>query len=232
MATITADQVPWDQLKAWGIHRSQLESSKENMERLLCGRFTTPQSFYRSDGDMHMEGSAAIRVYMGKDGAKVELQGIGPKIAENSRLYLFGVELSKEQVRGLLDTGHAGSPVQSKDGSRQYLVSLNRDTNRLVSYPMEAMVGPKDGMVAGVRLTDEQKEKYCRGEAVFLEGLTRGDGTKFDACAQFSAWTRKNEFTHPEWLRKAQEEKKTREKEQAMKASPETEQSKSKGRKR
>ena len=203
MAQITVDQIPWDDLKSWGITRSAVEQNKENIERLLSGRFTSPLQFYRSEGGMHIEGVAALRCYAGRDGMRLEMQGIAPKITENSKLYVFGTELSKEQVRNLLDTGHAGSLVESRDGSRKYLVSLNRETNRLVTYPSEGMTGPKDGMIAGVRLTPEQMEKYRAGEAVFLRGLTRSDGTRFDACAQFSAWTRRNDFTHPEWLRKS-----------------------------
>ena len=212
MATLSVEQIPWDQLKAWGISRSMMEQSKDNMERLLAGRYTSPLSFYRSEGDMHLEGNAAIRCYASKDGVKIELQGIGPKITDQSKLFVFGVELSADQVKSLVETGHAGSLVQSKDGKKQFLVSLNKDTNRLVTYPAEGMTGPKDGMIAGVKLSDEQLKKYCAGEAVYLRGMQRSDGSRFDACAQFSAWTRRNDFTHPEWLRKSQEaEKKAKE---------------------
>jgi len=212
MATLSAEQIPWDSLKAWGIQRAQIESNKENMEKLLSGRFTSPMAFFRNEGDMHLEGNAAIRCYQNKDGVKIEMQCIGPKITENSKLYVFGVELSKEQVKNLCDTGHAGSVVESKDGSKKYLVSLNRETNRLVTYPAEAVNGPKDGMIAGVKLTEEQMRKYCAGEAVYLRNMVKSDGTRFDACAQFSAVARKNEFTHPQWLKEAQEaEKKAKE---------------------
>jgi len=228
MAQITMEQIPWDYLRTWGITKTAIEQNKENIERLLSGRFTSPMAFYRSDGDMHIEGNAAIRCFNGKDGVKIEMQGIAPKITENSKLYVFGVELTKEQVKNLVDVGHAGSLVASKDGSRQFLVSLNRETNRLVTYPAEGMTGPKDGMIAGVKLTPEQLEKYCAGEAVYLRGMSRGDGSKFDACAQFSAFTRRNEFTHPEWLKKSQEaEKKALEK---LAEAPQEEKTEKKGR--
>ena len=39
---------------------------------------------------------------------------------------------------------------------KQYFVSLNKETNRLVSMPAESVTGPKDNMIAGVRLDQNQ----------------------------------------------------------------------------
>ena len=58
------------------------------------------------------------------------------------------------------------------------------------------------GCVIAETLTN-QMEKYLNGEAVYLKGMKRSDGQTFDACVQFSARTRKNDFTHPEWLKEA-----------------------------
>lgn len=231
MATLTAEQIPWDSLKSWGIQRLQIENNKEAMDRLLSGRFTSPLPFFRNEGDMHLDGNAAIRCYQGKESVKIEMQCIGPKITENSRLYVFGVELSKDQVKNLCDTGHAGSVVESKDGSKKYLVSLNKETNRLVTYPAEAVNGPKDGMIAGVKLSEDQMKKYCAGEAVYLKNMVKSDGSRFDACVQFSAVARKNEFTHPQWLKEAQKAEK-KAKEQIAAAVQEEAPKKGKGRSR
>ena len=66
-------------------------------------------------------------------------------------------------------------------------------------------------MIAGVKLSEDQMKKYCAGEAVYLKNMVKSDGSRFDACVQFSAVARKNEFTHPQWLKEAQEaEKKAR----------------------
>ena len=209
MAKLEANEIPWQKLAGWGIQQKMLEANHEAMQRLMAGRYTPPMNFYRKEEGLSVEGQAAIRCYKAKDGSvKLELQGVGEPITENSKLYLFGVELTRDQVRNLAETGHAGSLVPSKDGSKQYFVSLNRETNRLVSMPAESVTGPKDGMVAGVRLDNEQMSKYLKGEAVYLKGMTRNDGQKFDACVQFSAWTRKNDFTHPEWLKEAQKAEK------------------------
>ena len=204
MAKLEANQIPWQKLAEWGIQQRVLEANQEAMQRLIAGRYTPPMNFYRKDDGLSVEGQAAIRCYKAKDGSvKLELQGVGEPITENSKLYLFGVELTREQVKNLADTGHAGSLVPSKDGSKQYFVSLNKETNRLVSMPAESVTGPKDSMIAGVRLDQNQMEKYLNGEAVYLKGMKRSDGQTFDACVQFSAWTRKNDFTHPEWLKEA-----------------------------
>ena len=207
MAKLEANEIPWQKLAGWGIQQKMLEANHEAMQRLMAGRYTPPMNFYRKEEGLSVEGQAAIRCYKAKDGS-VKLQGVGEPITENSKLYLFGVELTRDQVRNLAETGHAGSLVPSKDGSKQYFVSLNRETNRLVSMPAESVTGPKDGMIAGVRLDNEQMSKYLKGEAVYLKGMTRTDGQKFDACVQFSAWTRKNDFTHPEWLKEAQKAEK------------------------
>lgn len=233
MATLDANAIPWEKLSGWGIQRSSLENNKEAMERLLAGRFTPPLTFYRKDDNIHVEGQAALRCYKGSDGTiKLEMQGIGEKITENSKLYLFGVELSKEQVKNLVEVGHAGSLVSSKDGDKQFFVSLNKETNRLVSFPAANVTGPKDGIVAGVKMSQEQMADYLAGKPIYLRNMTRTDGSKFDACVQFSAWTRKNDFTHPEWLKAAQKaEKEAKEKlAEAVKEAPEKEQSTKKGR--
>ena len=204
MAKLEANQIPWQKLAEWGIQQRVLEANQEAMQRLIAGRYTPPMNFYRKDDGLSVEGQAAIRCYKAKDGSvKLELQGVGEPITENSKLYLFGVELTREQVKNLAETGHAGSLVPSKDGSKQYFVSLNKETNRLVSMPAESVTGPKDNMIAGVRLDQNQMAKYLNGEAVYLKGMKRSDGQTFDACVQFSAWTRKNDFTHPEWLKEA-----------------------------
>ena len=67
----------------------------------------------------------------------------------------------------------------------------------------ESVTGPKDNMIAGVRLDQNQMAKYLKGDAVYLKGMKRSGGQTFDACVQFSACTRKNDFTHPEWLKEA-----------------------------
>ena len=69
--------------------------------------------------------------------------------------------------------------------------------------PAESVTGPKNKLIAGVRLDQNQMAKYLNGDADFLKGMKRSDGQSFDACVQFSACTRKNDFTHPEWLKEA-----------------------------
>lgn len=49
-------------------------------------------------------------------------------------------------------------------------------------------------MIAGVKLSEDQMKKYCAGEAVYLKNMVKSDGSRFDACVQFSAVARKNEF--------------------------------------
>ena len=61
--------------------------------------------------------------------------------------------------------------------------------------------------------------------------MVKSDGSRFDACVQFSTVARKNEFTHPQWLKEAQEAEK-KAKEQIAAAVQEEAPKKGKGRSR
>ena len=209
---ITPDELPWEQLKQWGITRERMEKTG-NLDRLLYGNYTRPVTFYRTDGGQKIEGEAAVRVYRAGDQWKVDMQTRCEKPSMNDRISIYGTLLPDEQKKNLLDTGHAGA-VTIKDASgkeSQVLVSLNPDTNRTVTFPRQYASLPKEGgvegKICGVQMTDEQKAQYMKGEPVLMRGLTNSKGESFDSCVQFSAYERRAVFTSPEWLReqKAQE---------------------------
>lgn len=204
---ITPDDLPWDELKKWGITREKMEKTG-NLDRLLYGNYSRPVQFYRNDGGQKIEGEAAIRCYKSGDTWKIDMQTRCEKPTMKDWIGVYGVALSEEQKKQLLDTGHVGSPVvfKDKDGKENSVfVSLNPDTNRVVTFPTQYVTLPKEGgvegKIAGVTMTEDQKAAYLKGEPVYLKDLTNSKGEKFDSCIQFSAYERRAVYVTPEWLR-------------------------------
>lgn len=209
---ITADEIPWEMLKEYGITKERIEKSK-NMDSLLMGNYTRPLQFFKSGGAVRIEGEAAIRVYNGNDGWKVDLQTVSRRPRLSDYIGVYGKALDDDQKKSLLDTGNAGSPVIFRDSNgndRKVMVSLNPDTNRIVTFPHEHVQLPKEndieGRICGVQMTEEQKTRYLNGEAVHLKGMTKKNGETFDACIQFSAFEKRAAFVTPEWLREMRKE--------------------------
>lgn len=210
---ITPDDLPWDELRKWGITRERMEKTG-NLDRLLYGGYTRPVTFFRTEGGQKIEGEAAVRVYRTSDQWKIEMQTRCERPSQNDRISVFGTALTDDQKRNLLDTGHAGA-VTIKDGNgkeSQVLVSLNPDTNRIVTFPMQFAALPKEGgvegRICGVQMNEDQKSQFLKGEPVYLTGLKNSKGESFDACVQFSAYERRAVFTTPEWLREQQRREK------------------------
>lgn len=204
---ITPDDLPWDKLKKWGITRERMEKTG-NLDRLLYGNYSKPVPFFRNDGGQKIEGEAAIRCYKSGDTWKIDMQTRCEKPTMKDWIGVYGTQLSEEQKKQLLDTGHAGSPLvfKDKDGKENSVfVSLNPETNRVVTFPTQYATLPKEGgvegKIAGVVMNDEQKAAYLKGEPVHLKDLTNSKGEKFESCVQFSAYERRAVYTTPEWLR-------------------------------
>ena len=169
---ITPDDLPWDELKKWGITRERMEKTG-NLDRLLYGNYSKPVPFFRNDGGQKIEGEAAIRCYKSGDTWKIDMQTRCEKPTMKDWIGVYGVALNEEQKKQLLNTGHAGSPFvfKDKDGKENSVfVSLNPETNRLVTFPTQYATLPKEGdvegKIAGVVMNDEQKAAYLKGEPV------------------------------------------------------------------
>ena len=126
---ITPDDLPWDELKKWGITRERMEKTG-NLDRLLYGNYSKPVPFLRNDGGQKIEGEAAIRCYKSGDTWKIDMQTRCEKPTMKDWIGVYGVALNEEQKKQLLNTGHAGSPFvfKDKDGKENSVfVSLNHE---------------------------------------------------------------------------------------------------------
>ena len=209
---ITVEDLPWDMLKEYGITRERMEKTG-NIDSMLFGNYTKPVQFFKTDNGVRIDGEAAVRVYEGKDGWKVDLQTVCRKPRLGDYIGVYGTALNDRQKKSLLDTGHAGSPVVVRDSSgkeKKYMVSLNPDTNRVVTFPHSSVLLPKEneveGRICGVQMTEDQMSRYRNGEAVHMKGMLKKNGETFDACVQFSAYERRAAFVTPEWLREMRKE--------------------------
>lgn len=208
---ISPDQLPWDQLRAWGITREKMEKTG-NVDRLVYGMYSTPVNFFKNEGGQRIEGEAAVRVYRSGDEWKIDMQTRCERPTVSDYIGVFGTALTDEQKKSLLEVGNAGSPVtvKDKDGKEsQVLVSLNPETNRVVTFPLQYVTLPKEsgieGRLAGVSFSDEQKEKYLQGKEIYLVGMKNNKGESFDSCVQFSAYERRAVFTTPQWLKESRQ---------------------------
>lgn len=204
---ITPDDLPCDELKKWGITREKMEKTG-NLDRLLYGNYSKPVPFFCNDGGQKIEGEAAIRCFKSGDTWKNDMQTRCDKPTMKDWIGVYGVALNEEQKKQLLDTGHGGSPLvfKDKDGKENSVfVSLNPETNRVVTFSTQYATLPKEGgvegKIAGVVLNDEQKAAYLKGEPVHLKDLTNSKGEKSESCVRFSAYERRAVYTSPEWLR-------------------------------
>lgn len=191
-----AEDVDWNYLAQFGINKERLEKDGQ-LDLLLKGYKTNkvyPTSF--NFGSVIMRSEARLGFQDGENGKPV-LMMYGVRHEPNLHTPFFGHEFTKEDKENLLKTGNMGRVVElsnRKTGEKiPSVISIDHLTNEVIAFRQDRIKVPDE--IKGVKLTEEQKQDFKNGKAIYLEGLDFKNSTNKSAYIQFNA-----DKKYPEYL--------------------------------
>lgn len=184
---IDENKVDWSQLEKLGVTKDFLKNTK-NLEPMLNFQKSPdliPITVKTDNITIHTDARLAFRP--DEDGNfKVAVHGVRSK-PELDRPY-FGVTLTDEDKKNLLQTGNAGRILhpQYKEGeTTPVFLSIDKLTNELVAARADKINIPEE--IKGAKLNENQRKELAEGRAVFVEGMTARNGNEFSAWLQVDA---------------------------------------------
>lgn len=138
---------------------------------------------------------------------------------------LGGLQLTAEQQEALkLGREVALRGFKTKEGDlRDVTIQINAE-KRGIEFKNAPIPANEYKTILGVQLTDKDREKFSRGEAIYLRGMKTGDGKVFDSYVKYDSKQNRARFynNNPDNPSKKTEQKKTQNKTKSKKqtASP------------
>lgn len=191
-----AEDVDWNYLAQFGINKERLE--KDGQLDLLLKGYKTNKVYPTSVnfGAVIMRTEARLGFQDGEDGKPV-LMMYGVRHEPNLKAPFYGHEFTKEDKENLLKTGNMGRVVELtnlKTGEKTpSVISIDHLTNEVIAFRQDRIKVPDE--IKGVKLTEDQKQEYKNGKAIYLEGLDFKNSTNKNAYVQFNA-----DKKYPEYL--------------------------------
>lgn len=184
---IDENKVDWLQLEKLGVSKDFLKNTN-NLEPMLNFQKSPdliPITIKTDNITIHTDARLAFR--QDEDGNfKVAVHAVRSK-PELDRPY-FGVTLTDEDKKNLLQTGNAGRILhpQYKDGeTTPVFLSIDKLTYELVAARADKINIPEE--IKGTKLNENQRKELVEGRAVFVEGMTARSGKEFSAWLQVDA---------------------------------------------
>jgi len=191
-----AEDVDWKTLEQLGVKRETLEKMGA-MDTLLKGyktNFVMPVSVNLDT--VILRSDARLGLQSGANGKAVFMM-YGVRHEPNLKTPFFGHEFTKEDRENLLKTGNMGRVVEltnRKTGEKiPSVISIDHLTNEVIAFRQDRIKVPDE--IKGVKLTEDQKQDYKNGKAIYLEGLDFKNSTNKNAYLQFNA-----DKKYPEYL--------------------------------
>lgn len=183
------DEIPWDQLRSFGIKKESLEKSGdlENMIKRGSTKNTIPVKI--DFGGIKIEAEFKLSLQKSKDKTIVDMKSI---IRQPNLNEYYGEKFTEKDQERLIRTGNLGRVILVKYPNEEKAVpiflSIDRLTNRYVAYRAESLRLPD--LFMKVPIDQELKNRLKTGEAVYLTNLEGKDGKKFNRFVQVSAETK------------------------------------------
>lgn len=184
---IDESKVDWAQLEKLGVSKDFLKNTK-NLEPMLNFQKSPdliPITLKTDNITIHTDARLAFR--QDEDGNfRLAVHAVRSK-PELDRPY-FGVTLTDEDKKNLLQTGNAGRILhpQYKEGeTTPVFLSIDKLTNELVAARADKINIPEE--LKGAKLNESQQKELAEGKAVFVEGMTARSGKEFSAWLQVDA---------------------------------------------
>lgn len=184
---IDESKVDWSQLEKLGVSKDFLKNTK-NLEPMLNFQKSPdliPITLKTDNITIHTDARLAFRP--DEDGNfKVAVHAVRSK-PELDRPY-FGVTLTAEDKKNLLQTGNAGRilhPQYREGETTPVFLSIDKLTNELVAARADKINIPEE--IKGAKLNENQRKELAEGRAVFVEGMTARNGNEFSAWLQVDA---------------------------------------------
>ncbi|WP_343657864.1 DUF3945 domain-containing protein [Chryseobacterium sp.] len=191
------DKIDWTTLEKFNLSRALLEKNGQ-LDKLLKG--------YKSDGVYRIEGNfdgivmkadarLSFRNVKGTD--QVEVMTHGVRVEPDLKNQFYGHAFTAEDRDNLKKSGNMGRVAELtnySDGTKvKSLISIDRLTNEVVSFPVERVkISEKFG---GVKLSPEQKAELLEGRPVLVEGMVNTKtGEVFNQQLQYNADAKKLVF--------------------------------------
>lgn len=188
------DKIDWNSLQNLGWTREEFEKTNL-LDSLLKGYKTNDMlTVSLNVGNQEIETQAKLWLEQGKDG-KAVFNMLPRKNEIEFDEKFHGHEFTEEDKANLLERGNMGRAVEliSDDNKKApHVITLDKDTNQLVSFPVEKML--IDDIIKGVTLTPDQKNLLLEGKPVYLEGMLSKRDTLFNGEIQFNAFKGHIEF--------------------------------------
>lgn len=184
---IDENKMDWSQLEKLGVTKDFLKNTK-NLEPMLNFQKSPdliPITLKTDNITIHTDARLAFRP--DEDGNfKVAVHAVRSK-PELDRPY-FGVTLTDEDKKNLLQTGNAGRilhPQYREGETTPVFLSIDKLTNELVAARADKINIPEE--IKGAKLNENQRKELAEGRAVFVEGMTARNGNEFSAWLQVDA---------------------------------------------
>ncbi|MDR6919485.1 DUF3945 domain-containing protein [Chryseobacterium sp. 2987] len=190
----TVDKVDWSSLENLGWSREDFEKTKL-MGSLLRGYKTSDLvPITIKVGSHEIETEAKLWLEQGKDGmAAFKFLPLKNEVELDKPFY--GHVFTEDDKVNLMEKGNMGRAVDLISDSNDkvpHLITLDRDTNQLVSFPVDKI--QIDDVIKGLTLAPEQKQTLLEGKPLHLEGMTSKVNTLFNGDIQFNAFKGHIEF--------------------------------------
>lgn len=179
---------------------SSQDLPKEQLKKLLSFQYTDVLYIKTPVGENNelIEHQARIALRTDPTTGELSIETRAVKNELNLDQPFLGYELTETDKMMLRDTGNLGHTVELTPNNGEpfmAFVSVDKQTNELVYVPTKDVRISET--IAGLELTDEQREHISSGYAVPLEGLTSKNGKSYDAIVQYSASKRGLDFVFP-----------------------------------
>lgn len=184
MAKLSVENIPWNDLQKIGITKEALEKTN-NLDNLLNYGKTSLMAIKGKLPGIEITGGHAKLFMRNREDGTPELRMELVRKFPNLKTAIYGTYLTDEQKKAITDGGCANIKCSTKNGDLNLLVSLDTDTNQL-NY-IEASKAYIPDSIAGVKLSDAQKQELKNGNKVLVQGMKNKDGESFDAHISYNA---------------------------------------------
>ena len=181
MARLKLENIPWDALAKLGITKEILEQTN-NLENLLNYNKTSLMAIKGKLPNIEITGGHAKLMMRNNEKGEPELRLELVRKYPNLKGAIYGTFLSDAQKQQILDG--ANVKCNTKNGELSLLVSLDSDTNQL-NHVDASKVSIQDKM-AGVTLSNEQKDELLKGNSIKLDGMKKKSGETFSARVAYN----------------------------------------------
>ena len=183
MARLKLENIPWDALAKLGITKEILEQTN-NLENLLNYNKTSLMAIKGKLPNIEITGGHAKLMMRNNEKGEPELRLELVRKYPNLKGAIYGTYLNDTQKQQILDGGCANVKCNTKNGELSLLVSLDSDTNQL-NHVDASKVSIQDKM-AGVTLSNEQKDELLKGNSIKLDGMKKKSGEIFSARVAYN----------------------------------------------